>query len=304
MHSCFVEVDLAQAEWVVTGHLARDAQMLDVIRNDLDPHTRTGALISRAPEAFVLLENDIVGHSTDPVEISNLRRKLPTEFNGVPIAKYFMPRNMSIRQAGKKSNHGLNYNMQYKRFALENGMPENDANTIVNTYRNIAYPGLKTYYDFVANSLRKNNRRLTNCYGQSRQFLDKWGNDLLDAAYAFLPQSTVGNITAFAWQAIYNDTDLQKCVDLGAQVHDSILTEHRFTSFSQLADQINSIVAYLATPFEYFAQRFVIKREVKIGLSWGESAMTLVPIIGRECAVVNARDVEKSWELANAAQVQ
>jgi hypothetical protein len=120
----FLEFDLANAEWVVTAYLAGDENMIEIIQSGRSPHIATGALISGAPEEFVLEEHKLLGMQSDPDTIRSIRKGLKIP-QGI-----FMPRSMSIRQAGKKSNHGLNYGMRYRRFALENEMPETDAKPI------------------------------------------------------------------------------------------------------------------------------------------------------------------------------
>lgn len=296
---CFVEVDLMQAEWVVTAFCSQDPRMLKVVYEKLDPHITTGEMISKAPKDFVKLENSLVGHATDPGEIAKKREALPKEWNGVPIEEFFLPRNMSIRQSGKKSNHALNYKMGYGRFALENGMQESDAKRIVDAYRDRAYPGLKDYYRAIERELRQNNRRLVNCFGQTIRLLDRWGPDLLDSAYAFKPQSTVGNITGWGWRAIHDDTVNLKNVEPVAQVHDSVCTQNTFSDLEELRDQIELQAEYMATPFCYHGREYTLRREVKIGLSWGESSMKEVPVSDE--GGVDLDDLERTWEEALAA---
>lgn len=266
MRVVFVEVDLIQAEWVVTGFCARDAQMMNVIRTGADPHIRTGSLMSKASEDFVRIENELVGHLTDPVDISKARLSLPKVEGDI-----FLPRNMSIRQMGKKANHGFNYNMQYKRVALEWGIPENEAGHIVSLYRDDAYPGLKDYYAWIEYELRNNERRLTNCFSQTREFLDELGYKLLDEAYSFLPQSTVANVTNFGMRDVYWDTArYMRRVELRDNVHDSLLTHHEFESYTELAAQCLRVMDHMTRICEYHDEAFILGRELKIGLDWGE----------------------------------
>lgn len=298
MGQCFVEIDLVHAEWVVTAFLANDQNMLNVVYSGVDPHVRTGALISGTSEEVVILEHEAVGHLADPVEIDKIRRAI--SLGGVPITKMagiFLPRSMSIRQCGKKSNHGLDYGMQYGKFALINEIEEAESKRIVSLYRDKAYPGLKQYYLIIEEELRKNGRRLTNCFGQSRRFLDEWGQDLLNAAYAFKPQSTVANITNNGWQAIYGDKRLRR-VDPVAQVHDSCLTCNKFDNFPELAEQILVSEEHLATPFSYNGYTFTLKREVKVGFSWGELCM--IPV--RLDLAGLAAGLEKALEESLAAK--
>ena len=277
---CFVEIDLVQAEWVATAYIANDARMIDVVRSGVDPHLRTGSLISGAPESFVKFENELVGHLTDPVAIIEARRAIPELWEDVRTAAFFMPRNMSIRQIGKKSNHGLNYGMEYRRFALETELPENEAKHIVDIYRKVAYPGLAVWYKTLEMELRHYNRRLTNCFGQSRRFLDRWGPDLLLAAYAFKPQSTVANVTNFGWRGIYNDRDMSMHrVNVAGQVHDSTKTNHEFDTYDELHTQVSRCVDHMTTICEYNYNQFIIATEVKIGINWGhmETVSKLTP---------------------------
>jgi hypothetical protein len=298
MKRCFIEIDLVQAEWVVTAYVSQDARMLDVVHAEADPHTRTGSLISGAPESFVIFENELIGHTTDPTEIARARSAIPAEWEGVPTSQFFYPRIFSIRQAGKKSNHGLNYNMGYRRFALENGMEEREAKDICAMYRDIAYPGLKRYYTLINQQLRNSNRRLTNCFGQTRQFRGEWGTELLDAAYAFLPQSTVGNVTNFGMRGIYHDYRLRD-VQLGAQQHDSLLNQHNFSSWTELADQVIICDHHMSTPCAYHGQIFTLRRDIKLGLDWGEDSMIKVDFDSPDVLPVA---LEKAWERSSASR--
>jgi DNA polymerase I-like protein with 3'-5' exonuclease and polymerase domains len=274
----FVEIDLVQAEWVVTAYCSRDARMLQVVKDRLDPHLRTGSIISGAPESFVAFEDGIVGHMTDPVDIDEARKALPKTWTDrgktYNVADFFLPRSMSIRQAGKKSNHALNYDMGYRRFALENEVDESEAKVIVETYKTIAYPGLQTYYRDIQWELRNNDRRVKNCFGQTRKFMGRWDADLLLAAYSFKPQSTVGNVANFGLRRIYRDDEgCMARVQLCAQVHDSILCQHTFDTWEELADQVHRCDTHLTTTCTYHEEDFQLRREVAIGRDWGEESM-------------------------------
>ena len=214
--TCLVETDLSGAEWIVTAYCSGDPNMIRVAKSGKSPHPQTGELISGAPESFILFEEGYVGHLTDAVTIAEVRRRhLPDTWDGIPVDDFFLPRTMSIRQCGKKANHGLNYREEYKTFALVNGLDEADAKDIISAYRGehgnsdeedqtVAYPGLRTWYHEIEETLRSNDRTLTNCFGQTCQFLDKWGQRLFNQATAFIPQSTVGNLTNRAMRGVYH----------------------------------------------------------------------------------------------------
>ena len=154
-----VELDKAGAEWVVVAYLSEDANMLAVVQGTDSPHTVTGSLISTAPKEFVEQENKLVGNNTDADEIETLRQKLDIHED------WYLPRSMSIRQAGKKSNPGLNYDMKYKRFSFENEIPETEGRTLVELYHK-SYPGSRrTFHTSIQHRLNED-RTLVNCFGR------------------------------------------------------------------------------------------------------------------------------------------
>lgn len=292
--SVFVEYDLAGADWVVTAYLSQDERMLNIVRAGIRPHGVTGSLISGAPKDLVELEAKLVGHTTDPDEVRARRKELPqlwqTTKGLVPVSSFFFPRNMSIDQMGKKANHGLNYNMGYRRFALEFGLMETDAKRIEYSYKHEAYPGLTGfYYPSIERELKQCGRALTNCFGYRRTFLDRWGPELLNAAYSFKPQGTVGEVTKRGMVRIYNDRTSLKDVALAAQVHDSVLCDHRFSSVDQLTEQIRICTEYMKEPITYYGDTFTLRVDAKLGFSWGESSMVSVDIDNLDAVLAEAR---------------
>jgi len=263
-----LEFDLAGAEWVVVAYLSGDPNMLDVVHSGKSPHIVTGALISGAPEEFVLEESKLVGSHTDATTIELLRKKLK-----VPPGA-FLPRVMSIRQAGKKSNHGLNYNMKYRRFALENEMLEADAQPIVEAYVNKAYPGIKDYWASVKKELKDNKRQLVNCFGRRVRLRGEWGEELFNQAYSFKPQSTVVDSVNRAMVLAYKDesSDFENFF-LGAQVHDSLHVQARVPrngeEWESLARMVLKIKEYMRPELEYNGQAFRLGCDAKLGINWG-----------------------------------
>lgn len=265
----FIEIDLSQAEWVVTAYASRDTRMIDIVESDKDPHLETGHLISTAPYDYIRAENDAIGHITNPDDIVEIRSKLADRWPEVRDNKWFLPRVMSVRQAGKKSNHGLNYDMRYRRFALENEMPEKDAERIVDKYH-AAYSGLRNiYYTWIEMCLRKD-CTLRDCFGNKREFRKAWGHDLLAAAYAWLPQSTVGEIGKRAVRRVYNDDSIHmKHTEVAANVHDSILVQSRHESVDHTLFVANRLRRHMKETCEYHGRSFEIRTDVKIGTNWG-----------------------------------
>lgn len=264
------EVDKRQAEWVVVAYLSQDANMMQVVEEGKDTHIHTASLMFNAEPELVEHEGKIVGMNSDPDVIAELREKdeVLRQLTGN------FPRTMSARQCGKKSNHGLNYDEGFAKFALINELEQNEGKRIVEMYHQI-YPGIRaTYYEDVKRKLSKD-RALTNCFGRKVRFMDAWGPDLWKAAYSMLPQSSVVDSLNQGMVRIYDDPDL--CgnpgwnIDILAQVHDSILMQIpieviRGEWFPFIKDKVFQMVSPELT---YHGRSFSIATDMKIGLNWG-----------------------------------
>jgi len=272
-----LEFDKAGAEWVVVAYLSGDARMLQVISEGKSPHVETGHLITRVPHEIILKEHKIVGSQTDPDLIIKLREAIPELMD--PDPDWFVPRSMSIRQAGKKSNHGLNYGMRYRRFALENEIPEPEAKIMVEGYNTRAYPGVPLWQKATQQELKTNHRILTNCFGRKVRLMDQWGDDLFNAAYSFKPQSTIGDIVNNALKAAYrNRSPVFLPMDLLTQTHDSATVQYPTSDWDRMAEFCIEFGLGLMSPeIEYNARKFKVGTDLKIGLSWGD--MVGVPLV-------------------------
>lgn len=265
-----VEVDKRQAEWVVVAYASNDTNMIQAIKDGKDVHSYTASLMFGVPMDLVTYEKDIIGHSTNAEAIKQLRMDDPT------LCKMYTPqwpRGMSLRQCGKKSNHGLNYDEGYLNFALLNEMEPTESKRIINMYHGI-YPGIRKGHEAVRRQLQ-NNRTLTNCFGRRVRFMGEWGNDLWKSAYSFIPQSTVVDSLNQGMIRIYNDDLIcvQWNVDILAQVHDSILMQ---VPIEVVKDRelfeayLSKVYDYTSPTLSYNGNDFKIATDAKIGFNWGE----------------------------------
>ena len=265
----FLEVDKRQAEWVVVAYLSGDANMIEVLRAGDDPHVHTAHLMFGIPKDIIGKENKLVGPLTDPEEIADRRAADPD------IAPYLhvLPRIFSARQGGKESNHALNYDEQYRRFALENEIEERESKRMVEAYHRI-YPGIRgSFHEGVRHQLSKD-RTLTTCFGRKIRFLDAWGPDLFKAAYSAIPQATVVDGLNQGMARTYSDTGLTQTlnIDILAQVHDSVLHQFPIAILKRPADfarAIARIYDYVSPEMEYHGRKFKIATDTKVGWNWG-----------------------------------
>lgn len=293
MSHLLLDFDKAGAEWVVTAYLANDPRMIEVCETGKSPHLMTGQLISGAPEEFVLREHKLVGSNTDPEVISQLRAQL-----GLMPPGIFLPRVMSIRQAGKKSNHGLNYRMGYRRFGLENELEEAEAKRIRELYITRAYPNLQLWWHAIEVELKMNNRTLENCFGRRRRFMDSWGPDLFEKATAFKPQSTVGDIVNQGMNDAFEDTSIEHSfAELLANVHDSLAYQYPTNRWIECAAFVCDMAFNKLNPTLCYSQReFTIGTDLKIGKHWGEGMISVK--LENNPEVMEQR-LQEAWEKVN-----
>lgn len=291
-----MEFDLSGAEWVIVAYLSGDANMLDVVQSGKSPHIVTGHLMTGVPEEIISKENKIVDKHTDPDTIEELRREgIPEIFE---LATKFLPRSMSCRQAGKKSNHALDYAMRFRRFALENEIDEREAKIMVDLYNNEAYPGVPKWQEDIRRELRNNDRTLYNLLGRKVRLLDEWGDDLFNAAYSFKPQSTVGDCVNEALCILYEDQSAAcQLADILTQTHDSATVQYPVKDFLKMSefalefeDRISPELE--ATDIHGVTRKFHIKVDMKIGKTWGDMhEVHLTP-----SAHLLAKDLEAMWK--------
>ena len=212
-----------------------------------------------------------MGNNTDADEIETLRQKLDIHED------WYLPRSMSIRQAGKKSNHGLNYDMKYKRFSFENEIPETEGRTLVELYHK-SYPGIRrTFHKSIQHRLNED-RTLVNCFGRKRRFMDAWGPTLFDAAYSFIPQSTVFDITRIGMVKFFDDTSMDT-IEVLTQTHDSNLFQIDIKDTQDAAHSIVKIgLDYMNPLCQYNSKEFYIGTTLKVGLDWGSMEECLLSL--------------------------
>lgn len=281
MTCALLDFDKAGAEWVIVAYLSGDAQMLQVLSSGESPHVVTGHLITRVPKDLIMLDDKIVGKNSDPETIEDLRRQNPQLRVLVedPDPEWFVPRVMSIRQGGKKSNHGLNYAMRFKRFALENEIPETEAKIMVDKYNKQAYPGIPLWHQSIKDELKHNGRTMENCFGRKVRLLEQWGEDLFNAAYSFKPQSTIGDMVNLALVAAEEDnTPVFRKMDLLTQTHDSGTIQYPTDNWDDMAEFcIRFGLGYMSPEIEYNGRKFTVGTDMKIGKNWGN--MVSVPLV-------------------------
>lgn len=271
----FLEVDKRQAEWVVVAYVTGDANMISAVESGLDVHTHTASLMFNVPADVIKYEHKLSGHSTSGDAIAAHRIADSVVAKAMRESHKAWPRTMSLRQCGKKSNHGLNYDEGPNGFAMINEIDQAEAKKIVAMYHDI-YPGIRIWYESVKRQLQKD-RILTNCFGRSVRFLGAWSDNLWKSAYSMLPQSTVVDSLNMGMQALYDDAEVCGAnganADILAQVHDSVLMQIpiSFLKVRENFDWMREKIRDETSPeMHYNGRTFKIASDFKFGLNWGE----------------------------------
>lgn len=229
------EVDLAQAENRVVAWLGKDEAMMEAFSTGVDIHSKTAAEIFGGP----VDKEYQTSHYADIGDGQTTQRK-----------------------NGKRANHAFNYALGERKFALMYEIPVNEGKRIRNKYLD-AYPGVQRMWEWVEDQLQ-NDRRLTNPFGRTYFFLDRWGNQLFKQAYSYIPQSTVADvINRKGVREVYEDQETYGHVDLLSQVHDSIWLQIPYESpWEKHAQALWSIKQAMEKPIEIRGESLSIPADI------------------------------------------
>jgi hypothetical protein len=155
-----------------------------------------------------------------------------------------------------------NYDVSPRTFAAHVGINEKKAKGIMALFDR-TFPNIRgVFHVETQNQLRKN-RTLTNPFGRRRVFLGRWGGDLFREAYAFIPQSTVGDIINRC------GIRLRECLPTGAkirlQVHDELVISCKREQVEEVA---NLFKREVEQPVRIKGEDLVIPIELGVGKNW------------------------------------
>lgn len=237
-------VDLEQADSRVVAYIAPEPTMILAFENNEDIHTISAAgiwnkniedITSDEGECPLCDDPDICGHEGE-------------------------------RFWGKKAGHSFNYLLGYRQFSYLFEIPERESKLIRMGYLK-TYPGLQTMWNWQQTELH-NGRVLTDCYGWTRRFVERWGPELFKQASSFIPRSTVASKINFdGILNIWDDSSLNK-VELLNQVHDSVVVQIPIkVGWAYHEKALKKIKEYIEKPIIWKGREFVIPASVSMGLN-------------------------------------
>lgn len=247
-----LEFDFSQAESWIVAHLANSQAMKDAL--------------NRAGTKF-----DI--HYTTARGIYNF----PDTYNPTDDERYM----------GKKFNHGTPYGISPQMIAhminAEAIYPPYMSITIASSKTLhqrwlFTYPEIPRWWLDVERQLGTS-MSLKTPYGRERRFYQRWGPELFKEAYAYIPQSTIGDHCLGAVQPelgikgglreIYHQLvePNQRDISILNTAHDSCILECPTSVGNSVASEVYN---YLHRPLVVNGEQFTIPVDCKIGERWGE----------------------------------
>ena len=182
----------------------------------------------------------------------------------------------------KKTCHSANYGMEAKTFALNilkdtegrTVLSEKEAVKLLDTYHKL-FPEIRVWHLKVQQQLIET-RTLRNLFGHPRFFTGNLNHDTWQKAYAFVPQSTVGTITNYAFNQTHNYILKNNLAwDLLNNKHDSLLVQF---PKGEAKEGIKIIQGFLEQDLvSPRGEKFKMKSEASIGRNWAKYHKDLNP---------------------------
>ena len=225
-----IQADYIQAEAVVVAYQTNDQNLKKIFRNKEDLHCYTAAMMFGVPPEEVTKD--------DP------RRKI-----------------------GKMLRHAKNYSAGPGVIAKALEIKMSEAKKLSTLYDSIN-PLLHNWHMKIQSELNAT-RTLTTPMGRKRRFLDRWGDDLFRSAYAFVPQSTVGDLLNLSMTSLYEDYEAQKRMDILMQLHDAIYIQVD-NNIEAIKYGMEKLSGHMLREIEVAGDTMVIDIDFSIGANWGQ----------------------------------
>lgn len=231
-------VDLSQAENRIVAYVGNVLPMIEAFESNRDVHKLTAGLILNKPVEAV---SDVKGSSS----IGDGTK--------------------SERDWGKKANHSLNYDIGPVTFSLDHEISIVQAKWIISRYH-ASYPQIRKGFHALIKQQLAYNKTITNLMGRKTSFKGlPLNDDTYKAAYACLPQGTVGDIINRQGLNYIYYNDEFKHVKLMLQVHDEIVFQIPLSlGWSEHSRLLKLIKRSLEIPLHTGKRTFVIPAEFKI----------------------------------------
>jgi uracil-DNA glycosylase family 4 len=123
---------------------------------------------------------------------------------------------------------------------------------------------LPIWHKRIQSQLRQN-RTMVNLFGRKHKFLDRWGDSLFRSAYAYIPQSSVGELLSIAFREIYDA--LGSDIRIALQLHDAI---YSLVHYSEVMDVMKAKREIMIKEIPVGRETMKIDVNFEVGDNWGE----------------------------------
>lgn len=124
------------------------------------------------------------------------------------------------RTIGKSIRHATNYSGGPAVVQKKLQIPLREAKSYLSRFTSIT-PQLAVWHGKLREKLQED-RTLITPLGRKRIFMDRWGDQLFRSAYAFIPQSTIGDLLNISFVDFYNKHKSDPDMSCALQLHDAI----------------------------------------------------------------------------------
>jgi DNA polymerase-1 len=230
----YIQADYVQAEAVCVSYIINDgrAKHLFAQRRSL-PYSEKGAY--------------------------DIHKLTASQMFGIPLEEV----TKELRRIGKTLRHAGNYDAGPAAIATTLGCNMSDAKSLKELYHR-ATPGLRLWYQRIQEKLRRD-RTLTNQFGRIHKFMGRLDDSLFRSAYAYDPQSTVGDMLNRALVKFYEKYGKDEILVL--QLHDAMYALSRVGRRKEIVEKL---LDAMIMPLTVNHERMVIEVDFKYGPSWGE----------------------------------
>lgn len=247
---CFLNADYSQAEIRLVAYLANCQAMIDVFTQGRDIHRENASRIFH-------ISGDLVSYT---------QRYLAKKFGHA--ADYGMHGKKAAAIVNQEAD-GTSVMLDGMRVSPGTGVRATvqEAEAIIAAYF-MLYPEIKeVYWGNIKHDLDRS-MTLTTPFGRRRQFFGRKDDKLLNEAYAFTPQSLVGDLCCKALVRAYHA--FKAMPELGADVllnvHDSILVQCNIGKESIVARILKEC---MTIPIQIRQHTVYIPIDIALGFNWG-----------------------------------
>lgn len=166
------------------------------------------------------------------------------------------------RDLAKRLVHASHYGIGGRTFGYHAGIPQSEAQTLLSKYFD-TFPNIKAWQLRVQSRLGKS-RTVTTPLGRKRTFFGRWGEQLFREAYAFVPQSVVGDVLNYAMIRLKR---IHPPVEFMLQIHDAFVIQ---VTRGYVDLWLPKIEEAFNIPILINGRELVIPIDVKVGDNWDD----------------------------------